>query len=125
MILKSHHSPAVSVMQPPIIHPLGLGQLVFQLFENMAPLAAAHFAVGVDRFEHKDTIFHHDFIIQGGDVNHEYGFGGRSLCMFSLTGNIGNPYHKETKKKQTKQNKSSFTAFCTTISYFTCSEGGI
>ena len=83
----------VSIVQPPIIHPSVLGKLVFELFKDTAPLAAKHFcllAVGVDRFGYQNTIFHciiSDFIIQGRDIDHEDGFGGRSLC--------GNTFHSK------------------------------
>ena len=59
----------------------------------MALLATEHFgllAVGVDRFRYKDIIFHciiPNFLIQGGDINHKYGFGGQSLC--------GNTFHSK------------------------------
>ena len=86
MVLPQIFQLDVSVVQPPIIHPSVLGKLVFELFQDMAPLAAKHFcllAVGVDRFGYQNMIFHHiipDFIIQSGDVDHEDGFSGRSLC---------------------------------------------
>ena len=93
MVLPQFFQLDVSVVEPPIIHPSVLGKLVFELFEDTAPLATRHFrllAVGVDRFGYQNTIFHRiipGFIIQGGDIDHKDGFSGRSLC--------GNTFHSK------------------------------
>ena len=79
-------------VEPPVMQPIELGQLIFFLCNDTAPIAAENFWLltkGVDRFRYKNMIFNciiPSFIIQGGDVDHKFGFGRRSVCGNMLHG---------------------------------------